>query len=147
LGNAALNGNQPPIVNTTLCVVNSTTHYHCGDLNVNYLTENQQKRQLDNLLLTYNLKSIVNFPTRISNSSASALDNFFIEVSHYEDFSAIPFGNDLSDHEGQILTINIPVQRHFSRPKFIRRMDKFTILDFITKLSTNLGRVSSITMM
>jgi hypothetical protein len=107
----------------------------CGDLNINYLIENPQKRQLDNLLLLYNLKSIVDFPTRTSNSSASALDNFFIEVSCYEDYSVIPFGNDLSDHEAQILTINIPVQRQFSRSKFIRKVDKFTILDFISKLS------------
>jgi exonuclease III len=52
----------------------STSHIIiCGDLNINYLIENPQKRQLDNLLLLYNLKSIVNFPTRTSNSSASAL--------------------------------------------------------------------------
>jgi hypothetical protein len=47
----------------------------------------------------------------LGNSSASALDNFFIEVSRYEDFSVIPFVNDLSDHEAQILTINISLQR------------------------------------
>ena len=35
----------------------------CGDLNINYLIESTQKRQLDNLLLIYNLKSTVNFPT------------------------------------------------------------------------------------
>jgi hypothetical protein len=69
------------------------------------------------LVLLYNVKSIVNFPTRTSNSSASALDNFFIEVSHYEDFSVIPFRNNLSHHEAQILTVNIPVQRQFSRSK------------------------------
>jgi hypothetical protein len=49
----------------------------CGDLNINYLVENEQKKQLDNLLLMYNLISIVNFPTRINNTSASASDNFF----------------------------------------------------------------------
>ena len=116
----------------------STFAFHiiiCGDLNINYLIENSQKRQLDNLLLIYNLKGVVNFPTRTNNSSLSALDNFFIEISCYKDFSVTPFGNDLSDHEVQILTINIPVQRQFSRSKFIRKMDKFTILDFTFKLS------------
>jgi hypothetical protein len=38
----------------------------------NHLVENEQKKQLDNLLLMYNLKSIVNFLTRINNTSASA---------------------------------------------------------------------------
>jgi hypothetical protein len=32
-----------------------------GDLNINYLVENEQKIQLDNLLLIYNLMGIVNF--------------------------------------------------------------------------------------
>jgi hypothetical protein len=59
----------------------------CGDLNINYLVENEQKKQLDNLLLMYDLKSIVNFPTRINNTSASALDNFCIDATRYEDFS------------------------------------------------------------
>jgi hypothetical protein len=100
--------------NTLHSLSTSTSHIIiCGDLNINYLIEHPQKRQLDNLLLLYNLKTIVNFPTRSSNSSASALDNFFIEVSRYEDYSVIPFGNDLSDHEAQILKINIPVQRIF----------------------------------
>jgi hypothetical protein len=83
----------------------------------------------------YNLISIVNFPARINNTSASALDNFFIDASRYEDFSVIPFWNDLSDHDAQILTINIPVQRQSIRSKLIRKMDKHTILDFIFKLS------------
>jgi exonuclease III len=63
----------------------------CGDLNITYLVENEQKKQLDNLLLMYNLMSIVNFPMRINNTSTSALDNFFIDASRYEDFSVIPF--------------------------------------------------------
>jgi hypothetical protein len=77
--------------------------------------ENEQKKQLDNLLLMYNLTGIVNFPTRINNTSASALDNFFIDASCYEDFSVIPFWNDLSDHDAQTLTINIPVQKQSVR--------------------------------
>ena len=36
----------------------------CGDININYLVVSEQRKQLDNLLLLYNLKSIVDFPTR-----------------------------------------------------------------------------------
>jgi exonuclease III len=39
----------------------------CGDVNINYLAENCNKRQLDNLLATYNLVSTIGFPTRIIN--------------------------------------------------------------------------------
>jgi hypothetical protein len=81
----------------TKSFTNLRTIIICGDININYLVENEQKKQLDNLLLMYNLISIVNFPTRINNTSASALDNFFIDASCCEDFSIIPFWNDLSD--------------------------------------------------
>jgi len=111
------------------------SHITCGDLNMNYLVENEQKKQLDNLLLMYNLISIVNFPVRINNTSASALDHFFIDASCYKDFSIIPFCNDLSDHNVQILTINIPVQKQSVRSKLTGKMDKHMILDFIFKLS------------
>jgi hypothetical protein len=63
----------------------------CGYLNINYLVENEQKKQLENLLLMYNLIGIVNFPTRINNTSASAIDNIFIDTSRFEDYSVIPF--------------------------------------------------------
>ena len=37
----------------------------CGDININYLMESEKKNQLDNLLLLYNLTSIVEFPARV----------------------------------------------------------------------------------
>jgi hypothetical protein len=98
--------------------------------------ENERKKLLENLLLMYNLIGIVNFPTRINNTSASAIDNIFIDTSHFEDYSVIPFSNDLSDHDTQILTINIPVQMQSDRLKIIiRKIDKHIILDFIYELS------------
>jgi len=56
-------------------------------------------------------------------------------ASSVEDFSVIPFWNDLSDHDAHILTINIPVQKQSVRSNLIGKMDKHTILDFIFKLS------------
>jgi len=67
----------------------------CGDLNINYLVENEQKRHFENLLLMYNLTGIVDFPTRISHTSATAIDNFIIDISSFEDYSVTPFLNDL----------------------------------------------------
>jgi len=107
----------------------------CGDININYLAENEQKRQINNLLLMYNLTAIVNFPTRMNNTSASAIDNLFMDISLFEDFLVTPFWNDLSDHDAQILTINIPTQIHPDKPKPIRKIDKHTIFDFIYNLS------------
>jgi hypothetical protein len=83
----------------------------------------------------YNLTAIVNFPTRINNTPASAIDNFFMDISCLEDFLVTPFLNDLSDHYAQILTINFPIQIHPDKPKYIRKIDKLTTLDFIYNLS------------
>jgi hypothetical protein len=38
-----------------------------GDKNINYLTYNERKKQLDAALLAYNLKATVHFPTRVQN--------------------------------------------------------------------------------
>ena len=112
------------------------THFIiCGDININYLVDHEQKKQLENLLLMYNLIGIIDFPTRINHTSASAIDIIFIDISCFEDYSVIPFSNDLSDHDAQILTIKIPVQMQSDKLKIIRKVDKHTILDFIYKLS------------
>ena len=70
---------------------------------------------LDNLLLMYNLKATVDFPTRIKHSTVSVIDNFIIDISQLDNYSVEPFSNDLSDHDAQILTIKIPVQSQTER--------------------------------
>jgi hypothetical protein len=50
-----------------------------GDINVDYLTM-IKKRQLDAVLLTYNLSAIVQFPTRSQSHSSIAIDNIFIDT-------------------------------------------------------------------
>jgi exonuclease III len=46
----------------------------CGDWNINFLQTSPQKRELNSLLLRYNLKHIVNVPTRITKTKATLLD-------------------------------------------------------------------------
>ena len=51
----------------------------CGDININYLDDdNTNKQKLNSLLATYNLFSITDFPTRIY-ISMTATDTFFID--------------------------------------------------------------------
>jgi hypothetical protein len=89
----------------------------CGYININYLVESEKKNQLDNLLLMYNLTGIVDFPTRINHTSATTIDNMFIDISHLEDYLVILFSDDLSDHDAQILTIKISFQIQSDRLK------------------------------
>jgi hypothetical protein len=53
----------------------------CGDVNVNYLTDNNRRSQLDSVLQSYNLVGTVEFPTRYGLYSQTAIDNVFIGTS------------------------------------------------------------------
>jgi hypothetical protein len=41
----------------------------CGNFNINYFNDNQNKQYLNSLLTSYNLYSIIDFPTIIHNNS------------------------------------------------------------------------------
>jgi len=73
-----------------------------GDINIKYLVESYKKTQLDNILHSFNLSSIVNFPTRIGPNSFSAIDNVFIDNSHLNKFDIISLINSFSDHDAQL---------------------------------------------
>jgi hypothetical protein len=108
----------------------------CGDININYRAESCKKNQLDNILQSFNLSSIVNFPTRIGPNSFSTTDNVFIDNSYLNKFDIIPLINGFSDHDAQVLTIHF-VQKH-SKDQctyFKRNINQYTIADFLLKLS------------
>jgi hypothetical protein len=79
----------------------------CGDINVNCHTDSNRKLNLDSLSSSYNLSSTVNFPTRVQNNSKSAIDNILIDNSKIGDYTVGPFINGLSNHEAQLIEINI----------------------------------------
>jgi exonuclease III len=113
----------------------------CGDINVNYLDEKCNKRQqLDALFATYNLISMVLFPTRSLNGSVSATDNIFIDISHSGKYTLHPLINGLSDHDGQIIKLeNISMHKQSHETRTIRNFNKSCINDFKTKLSYEIG--------
>ena len=49
----------------------------CGDININYLVESYKNKQLHNILHSFNLSSIINFPTRMGPNSLTTIDNVF----------------------------------------------------------------------
>jgi len=53
----------------------------CGDVNVNYLIDNNRRSQLDAVLNSYNIAGIVKFPTRFGLNSHTAIDSVFIDTS------------------------------------------------------------------
>jgi hypothetical protein len=60
------------------------------------------------VLLTpsYNLISIVTFPTRVDMSTSTITDNFFIDITRTGKYDIYPFINGLSDHDAQVLILH-----------------------------------------
>jgi hypothetical protein len=106
----------------------------CGDINIDYLTNNDKKNQIEALLLTYNLTSTVNFPTRCQKNSATVTDNIFIDIDRKHDYSICPIINGLSDHDTQLITFNtISLKPPIKQFMEIRKFDKNSINDFLFK--------------
>jgi len=61
---------------------------------------------MDNLLLSYNLTSIINFPMRVQNTSATVINNISIDISQFEGYTIILVLNGLADHDAQLLMIS-----------------------------------------
>jgi exonuclease III len=67
----------------------------CGDINIDYLTDNARKKQLVAMLLSYNLAVTVHFPTRVQNQSCRAIDNIFTDNRKFTQFTISPIYNGL----------------------------------------------------
>jgi hypothetical protein len=109
----------------------------CGDVNINYLAENCNKRQqLDNLLATYNIVSTTEFPTRIANGCTSIIDNIYIDKIHTGRYIACPVINGLPDHDTQLIKLeNVFMQKKANEVKIVRNFNTYSISDFKVKLS------------
>jgi hypothetical protein len=64
------------------------------------------------------------------------IDNIFIDNSKLENYTVEPLINGLSDHEAQLIEINdIDLQCGSQQYQTVRKIDKYTVTDFVTKLS------------
>jgi hypothetical protein len=105
-------------------------------LNINYLVDNNSKNQLDALLSSFNISSIVEFPTRIQVNSSSAIDNIFIDLNRHGDYTIRPHVNGLSDHDAQIPYLNnIASYNCITSRNFTKRFSNVSRNEFLTQLS------------
>jgi exonuclease III len=85
----------------------------CGDININYLQDSPRKKQLNSLLLSFNLFPIIDFPTRNQSNSVSLIDNIFIDYSQLGKYLVLPIITGLSDHDEQLIILrNMYLQIH-----------------------------------
>jgi len=108
----------------------------CSVINIDYLAESDRKRQLQALLKTYNLSSVVNIPTRTQKHQVTAIDNIFIDTHKMSEHSICQIINGLSDHDAQsISTHTFNLEPPPKKYRFIRKINEYTLNDFLTKLS------------
>ena len=107
----------------------TVTSLICGDPNINLLSNSNKATKLLTLMKTYNLAQVVDFPTRITNSTETLLDVTFVEATICAKIESIPFKNGLSDHDAQITClrkINTGSQKRFQK-KRLRLVNNHTI--------------------
>jgi hypothetical protein len=94
------------------------------------------KRQSEVLFGTFNLRPTINFPTRIGCDISTLIDNIFINVHQYVGYETIPISNGLSDHEGQLLIINVSSKVIKEKHTYYhRKINNDSLYDFQMKLS------------
>lgn len=76
----------------------------CGDFNIDYISDSNHQKQLDSLLQTYNLRVTTNEPTRITKTSATAIDYIITNIED-SNCSAEVIHSGISDHDTQTITV------------------------------------------
>jgi hypothetical protein len=77
------------------------------------------------------------FPTRVSNTLATEIDNIFINRNINKTFSIIPLHNGLSDHNAQLLILGTPPFLNYSSSFVTRRLiTEHTTIELMNNLST-----------
>lgn len=77
----------------------------CGDFNVDGYYDSKEFVNLCGVLSSYNLKPIVRWPTRVTNSTITLIDNIFTNITGYG--SCCVVDNTISDHRTILLQSNL----------------------------------------
>jgi len=108
----------------------------CGDLNFNFLKNNDAASKLLSLMNSHNLTQVVKFPTRKTNYEGILTDVIFVDTTKYDQIQIKPIINGLSDHDDQIIylnKINSMFQPTFPKKK-VRTLNEHTISHFLSYL-------------
>lgn len=107
--------------------------HNSGVINIDYLNENKQKKELSSLLRTHNLSHAVNFATGTQNNSSNAINNIFVDKVRLGSPSLSHITNGLSDHDFQFFTINniVDLTNIASVKKKTRKINNETIMQIM----------------
>ena len=95
-----------------------------------------KKTKIEDTLNSYNLTSIITFPTRVGPTSSTTIDNTFIDEQQLNDYEVFPVHNGLSDHEAQLLISQFPLLCTTKKEILDRRIiNDYNMIEFKMKLS------------
>ena len=98
-------------INSILCILDKKNYklsVFSGDFNIDIIksTSHQPTNDFVNQFLEYGYLSVINKPTRVTNVTATLIDNFFIKTKDLHAKGGIVY-NDISDHFPIILRVDL----------------------------------------
>lgn len=107
-----------------------------GDFNIDVLVKDNRYKKFVNILAIYGMKYMVNFATRVTENSKSAIDNFITNMEPSE-LKVTGVITHISDHDGQLLDILYKdcKSKNVTR-KHVRKFNETNTKTFCTNLSS-----------
>ena len=110
--------------------------YVMGDFNINLLNAETCNYTKDFLLAlqSYSFIPTIDKPTRVYNTSATLIDNIFVN-KNYEKITSGNIISDISDHYSQFCFVESSCEKNFPKRTMIRDFSRFSEEDFNTELA------------
>ena len=106
----------------------------CGDLNMDFLSNSENRNNLVDILNAYNIDFNIREPTRVTSDSSSATD--YICTNLRNNLSCTVFENGVSDHTGQVLKFEYNQQHNADNFLYTRIFNEHSYNSFLHYLST-----------
>lgn len=106
-----------------------------GDMNINLLVKSKDTNELNDILISAGLKSIVKFPTRITKTTQTCLDHAYTNIPKRDCVSVKSIDFNISDHNGVLLSIKLPDSNLPNPTIFKRLFSELNINNFMNSLS------------
>ena len=117
------------------------TYYICGDINIDFLNYNKSNeiKQYYDSLCSYGCMSLLNCPTRVTDSSSTLIDHLYSNDMHHNINCKILI-HDISDHFPFIFSVNANSPSNNVEMLRKRNMKLFKYEDFLQDLSLAFDR-------
>ncbi|KAG7300119.1 hypothetical protein JYU34_015661 [Plutella xylostella] len=101
-----------------------------GDMNIDMLVKCPNSKLLSETLRQFGFKSLVNFPTRITDKSSTCLDHIYTNMPNVNINEVSPLQLQVSDHSGIFMSIQINKMLQLNLERYKRLFSEFNISNF-----------------